>query len=300
MELKDQIIHHIQRNELKEAIEKALIWASNQNQETVDAVSLIKASYKRIENDDMLSLIDYETASRGYLKAGKALLDLLNLDPIPQDRAVSSEQVGKTLLFLAANPIDTAKLELEKEFAQLASRLQDAKPAYQLFSKWALTEDDLQITLLKYKPQIIHFSGHGTANQATHEVGTRGLISRSDPGNGIFLLGEDGKSKLVKGKALAELFAILSNHFRISLVVLNACHSEEQAKAIHKSVPYVIGMRKAIPDKTAMEFSKGFYSTLAMENDVELAFDLAKNKISLANLPGSEIPKLYTRSKQQG
>ena len=63
-------------------------------------------------------------------------------------------------------------------------------------------------------------------------------------------------TKLVGVLALGSLFKLFKD--RVECVVLNACYSEVQAKAIAKQIPYVIGMNKAIGDKAAIVFSDAF------------------------------------------
>ena len=133
--------------------------------------------------------------------------------------------------------------------------------------------------MLKHKPRIIHFSGHGEKTGNFKE-------------GGIVLQDSVAKPKLVTGKALASLFKIVSKRFHIDLVVLNSCYSEEQAEAIIKHVPYVIGMNDTINDSSAIEFSTGFYRGLASEGDIEFSYELARNMIELEGLPDNDIPIL--------
>jgi hypothetical protein len=44
--------------------------------------------------------------------------------------------------------------------------------------------------------------------------------------------------------------------------VLNACCSATQAEAITQHIPYVVGMKRAIGDRVAIEFAIGFYDAL--------------------------------------
>jgi hypothetical protein len=51
-------------------------------------------------------------------------------------------------------------------------------------------------------------------------------------------------------------------------------------------------MSDTINDNSAIEFSTGFYRGLASENDVEFAYELARNMIELEGLPDEDIPIL--------
>ena len=88
----------------------------------------------------------------------------------------------------------------------------------------------------------MHFSGHGT-NEGS-----------------LCFENEQGKSKFVEPNALAALFELVSKE--VDCVLLNACYSEIQAKAIANHINYVIGMNKAIGDNAAISFAVGFYQAL--------------------------------------
>lgn len=78
-------------------------------------------------------------------------------------------------------------------------------------------------------------------------------------------------------------------------VLLNACFSLTQAKAINQHIKYVIGMRDEIGDKAAIEFAVGFYDALGAGRPVEKAFAFGCNAIQLYGLPDHLIPVLLIR-----
>lgn len=67
------------------------------------------------------------------------------------------------ILFLAANPRDTDRLRLDEEVRAIdeALRKADFRDYFELHSHGAVRIEDLQELLLRYQPQIVHFSGHG-------------------------------------------------------------------------------------------------------------------------------------------
>jgi hypothetical protein len=207
----------------------------------------------------------------------------------------------KKVLFLASNPSTTAKLQLEREFARISQQLQDNEHDIQLYAQWAVTTDALLDAILTYKPYILHFSGHGIGGSkpgASAGHTARDLIMLNAPGDdkeGIVLTDDKGQEKIISTKALGQLFGVITKKFPVQAVVLNACYSENQAKVLTQYVPYVIGMNNAISDQAAIAFSNGFYLGIAKENDVELGFDLAKNKILMEGFSGEDIPVLIKR-----
>ena len=75
----------------------------------------------------------------------------------------SSTRKKKTILFLAANPKNSAPLDLDKEVKEIDEGLRRSKKRdkFVLEQVWAVTPGDVQRAMLDFKPQIVHFSGHG-------------------------------------------------------------------------------------------------------------------------------------------
>jgi hypothetical protein len=92
--------------------------------------------------------------------------------------------------------------------------------------------------------------------------------------------------------ALSALFSILKDNIRC--VVLNACYSEKQARAIAEHIECVIGMSNAIGDLASIDFSVAFYRALAYGRDVKTAFDLGCLQIDFNNLNEQDVPKLLS------
>ncbi|MBD2205989.1 CHAT domain-containing protein [Calothrix sp. FACHB-1219] len=187
----------------------------------------------------------------------------------------------KKILILAANPSNTSRLRLDQELRDIKEGLQRAqnRENFDLRYDLAVRVRDIRRAILDYRPNIIHFSGHG--------AGIEGLAFED----------ETGKTQLVTGEALAGLFGQFSK--QVECVLLNACYSKVQAEAISQHINYVIGMNDKIGDKAAIEFVVGFYDGLLGYNSeydevspVEFAFDLARNAIALARVPGELIPEL--------
>nr|WP_088892463.1 CHAT domain-containing protein [Leptolyngbya ohadii] len=167
----------------------------------------------------------------------------------------------KTILILAANPQDAARLRLDREVREIQERLQGSRyrNRFKLEQRWAVQPRNVQEAILEVKPQIVHFSGHGE--------GEAGLVFQD----------QKGQMKLVSSEALSRLFKLCAD--RVECVVLNACYAEAQANAIVQHISYVIGMRQAIRDDAAIAFSAGFYTGLGEGLSVEGAFEQGKQEI---------------------
>jgi hypothetical protein len=77
------------------------------------------------------------------------------------------------------------------------------------------------------------------------------------------------------------LFGFLTKSLPLQAVILNACHSIEQAEAISHHIPYVVGTTVAIADQHAIAFSIGFYMQLSMQKDIALAYEAGKTRAIL-------------------
>jgi tetratricopeptide (TPR) repeat protein len=182
--------------------------------------------------------------------------------------------VNTKILLLAANPHDTTQLQLDEEVRaiDLALRQAQFRDQYTLLSHWAVRVEDLQELLLRHQPDIVHFSGHATAD------------------SGIILQTAEGGSVPVPPEALSKLFELLKDNIRC--VVLNACYSAPQAEAIAQQIDVVIGMSNAITDDAAINFAAAFYRALGFGRSIKTAFELGRNQIGLAGLREEETPQL--------
>ncbi|MBD2080634.1 CHAT domain-containing protein [Leptolyngbya sp. FACHB-17] len=212
------------------------------------------------------------------------------------DTLPETESHKKVILFLAAQPIATAKLRLDEEIRGIDEGLKRSqhRDRFELKQQWAVRPRDLQRAMLDCKPQIVHFSGHGigrATDAAQSSEATRKLIPVDHVETfeeGLILEDQTGQAKLVSTEALAALFELFTDS--VECVVLNACYSERQAKAIAQHVPYVIGMNQAIGDRAAIEFAIGFYDAMGAGESIDRAYKLACVAIQMAEIPEQLIP----------
>lgn len=181
------------------------------------------------------------------------------------------------ILFLAANPDNTVKLNLDNEFRDIKEKikLSPNRDSFDIIHQPALRINDLQAALLEHNPNIVHFSGHG--NNAGK----------------IILENNQGCSEAVNPTALAELFEILSG--KIRCIVLNACFSEPQAQAISQHIDCVVGMSDSISDSAAIDFAWSFYQSLANDQDIHTSFRLGCNQLSFHNISEKNVPQLLSK-----
>lgn len=187
------------------------------------------------------------------------------------------ENTKHTILILGASPKDAARPGLTREYQAIDAQLRnsDRRDDFELRPAWESGAAALPGLILRYRPEILHFSGHG-----------------SDKGELIFE-GADGKGRPADKKTVAEVFGVFAGTVRC--VVLNACYSESQALLIAQHVDVVIGMRGALRVQSAIAFSAGFYEALGYGCSFAKAFELAKLRIDLEALPDIERPVMHIK-----
>ena len=181
------------------------------------------------------------------------------------------------ILFLAADPSDSARLRLGQELRDVRGKLQLAKhrDSFLLESRESVRPGDITQAIFDVEPQIVHFCGHGLST---------GELCFEDI---------SGKAQIVKAEALSNLFEIVAE--QIQCVILNACYSEIQANAIAKYIPFVIGMSQAIGDRAAIAFSVGFYKALGAGRSFETAYKCGCVEIQLEGISEQLTPVLYKK-----
>ena len=175
------------------------------------------------------------------------------------------------ILFFASDPSNESRLHLGRELQSIREKLKD-NPDFEIKDHLATTPNDIMDEIMTLKPQIVHFSGHGS---------DEGELKFED---------EAGNAKSVAPEALATLFS-LSKDF-VKCVVVNTCYAEKQAKAIAQYIPIVIGTKSEISDQAAISFSSGFYTALNPElsiESMEKAFTLGKVAIQFSETPGEHV-----------
>lgn len=163
------------------------------------------------------------------------------------------------ILFVSADSSFTqdSKLKISDELR----RIRQAIGEYTNFSIHEISEartTDLTHALLNYRPDILHFAGHGTGGA------NASLILASVQGGGANVTPED----------LRQILECTPNP--PSVVVLNACYSNAFENAIKERVDVVIGTTTQQSDDTARLFAESFYRHLGNSLSIKCAFQLTK------------------------
>jgi hypothetical protein len=176
------------------------------------------------------------------------------------------------ILVLAANSDGQTRLELGREFKKISNAIRAGRyrAAFQLLEpQFDVGIGSLSAALLRDRPHVVHFCGHGSASQ------------------GLVFVGEDGYSQVAGKRELITLFRELRLQPR--LIFLNACHTKDQAKLLSRMFDYTIGTNGLIEDRHAANFAGWFYRTLAEGATVKGAFQSARAEVGEYAVGMSEL-----------
>ncbi|CAN7725533.1 CHAT domain-containing protein [Mesorhizobium amorphae] len=164
------------------------------------------------------------------------------------------------LLYLAANPLQTTHLDLEKELRNLSETLRSARlrDRIKVVACHAARPQDLVAALRSERPSIVHFSGHGER---------QGIVFRDDR----------DQPTVANGESLARTF----DGRGVQLLLLNSCYSEAQAAPVSGAVGVVVGTNAQVVDDAALRFSSSFYGALFDGHTVQESFKDATDAMAL-------------------
>lgn len=217
----------------------------------------------------------------------------------PTPAALRLPTAKQKILFLAANPTNTNRLVLEAECVDIETELDLAGHGadFEFRSKWRVSVDEMARHLIRLRPTIVHFSGHGRGHHPRIDSTARDIVlsERAEPkdNTGIYLDDGRGGTQLVTGRGLALMVASAAPSVRV--VVLNACYTDAAAEALCQVVDCVVGMSSAIDDDAARSFAVAFYRALGYRFSVGGAVKHAIATLTAKNLPDACIPRCRAR-----
>jgi hypothetical protein len=177
------------------------------------------------------------------------------------------------ILFLSASPEDWEQVEADKEFRKIFEKHDDRR--VRILSVSNMQTMNLHNVLLKNNPEIIHFSGHGIADEILFEDA-----------------GRNGQG--VAKDALINLFRKLPKKPRI--VFFNACWTAVNIESLSQIIDFVVATREEVSDAAAKKFAAKFYEILFLGTTIKTAFDLAVNYFETDGLKAEvEMYELFIR-----
>ncbi|MCL1964802.1 MAG: CHAT domain-containing protein [Firmicutes bacterium] len=181
------------------------------------------------------------------------------------------------VLFMASNPIVSVPLRLDEEARAIHETITKSKhrDSVEFVTRWAVRSPDILQAINEVNPDVIHFSGHGTATDE------------------LVLQNTDGSPKLITKEAIVQTIATVSD--KVRLVFFNTCFSFGQAEAIVEHIEAAIGMTTSIGDDAARVFAAQFYSAIGFGLNLEKSFRQAKAALLLEGMPEENTPELCVK-----
>lgn len=188
-----------------------------------------------------------------------------NTDTNPNTDPPTENEGKLRILFLAANPVDQARTFVEFEFESIQKMFlrEGFKNRLEIIPIMDTNPDNFITYILHYRPNIVHFSGHGSEE---------GLVLTDD---------KSKKGIPIPKERLADVFKLFKEV--VGCVVLNACFSLPQAESIKEYISYVIGTDSKLTAGIATKFSSKFYEALGNGETIEFAFEFARVGVGLTD-----------------
>lgn len=184
------------------------------------------------------------------------------------------QEESMSVLMLISNPLDNF-LNIDKEMKMIQSKIQSSpnRERFKINYSFYTQPQDLLQVINTFKPNILHFSGHGA------EDGSLILISNK----------EDAiKFSVEKLKLVINCFP------NIHLVLLNSCYSSKIAQDIADICGFCIGMNDPISDDGAITFASHFYSSLGFGNSLSDSFNQGLTSLTIEGLY-SDKPQIFQK-----
>ncbi|WP_309111535.1 effector-associated domain EAD1-containing protein [Saccharothrix sp.] len=179
-------------------------------------------------------------------------------------RLAAGSGPGRALCLLSS-PTNAARVRLDVEhrtILEISARLRNLS----VVVNPATRVRDIVPALLEAQPELVHFSGHGTADGS--------LVFEDDAGNAAPVAVDD----------LARSFAVLDD---LRCVLLNSCYTTGYAEALRSRAEAVIGSTIPLGDECATAFTRGFYTALGHGGTLRRGYDAGLAEMGLRGCPVS-------------
>lgn len=183
------------------------------------------------------------------------------------------------MLLLGASSEGDLRIGREQKRIRAAVESALHRDLIEIDARPAATSADLLDGMTKFRPHVVHFSGHSNESLIVFE-------HENDSAH---------KGHLVTAQAFRR--ALSATDDPPLLVLLNACNSAAQIdQLVSEIVPLAIGMADSIDDGDAINFAAQFYAAIANGQSVRSAHLAGQAALELAGLDSAELPTLATAS----
>jgi hypothetical protein len=212
-------------------------------------------------------------ADRAALQNRLDSTDLLVRDALRHLRAPRLERLR--VLMLAASSEGDLRVGREQKRIRLAVERAVHRDLVELDVRPSATTDDLLDGIVRFRPHIVHFSGHSDDDLIVFEDEV------DEPHEGV----------IVTAEAFAH--AVAATDEPPLLILLNSCNSASQIGRLVESVaPFAIGMSDEIEDGDAITYAAQFYAAVANGQSIQSAHASGQAALELAGLATRDLPTL--------
>lgn len=277
--IREKLFNLLQIGRTNEAIER-LLWLSKEHDKSTYNELILLSSRLNANNSmfnmNILSQNDLKLETNKIITSLLNYVDLItsadyvsniNLNDLENGINASTDDKIK-ILFVASNPIDTGKLELEKEYLEIRRIFNNKRNQFEVIELFNATLDEFFNTVRIEKPDVLHISAPANNDYFTFHR-------------------PDQTSRLVPYPFLASAFLLFQPH--VKCVFINTWCSPIFLKKISTSLHCAIGCPSMVMDDVSIWFSSSFYTSLAQGNSYEEAFkmgiEILKQQSKDGNIP---------------
>ena len=189
-----------------------------------------------------------------------------------------------TILFIGANYNNQKVIRTEKEFRKIKETISHLpyKNLINVVESFATKRHEITTKIIENKPQIIHFSGHGSLNT--------GPLFEDD---GEIINALDLQIDLVdKLKKYADF---------VKVIIFNVCESSIIADKTSKFIDFTIGTDETTDDDCAIAFAKGFYKNWGNKDEIRNSISTGNEKYASKHFKkNKERPQPYHPYNREG
>jgi len=179
------------------------------------------------------------------------------------------------VLILGASSEGNLRVGREQKRIRAAVESASHRDQIELDVRPAATTADLLDGITKFRPHVVHFSGHSSDDLVVFER------EQDEPHEGT----------IVTAHAFAR--ALHATDDPPQLVLLNSCNSAAQIDDLVAQVaPFAIGMSDSIEDGDAIIYAAQFYASIANGQSISSSHLSGQAALELAGLAGAELPTL--------
>ncbi|TMR03393.1 hypothetical protein ETD83_10835 [Actinomadura soli] len=252
-------------------------------QETDLQAKLAKAEQGEQDKAERLRQREQKKAERQRAAEDRALQSRMDHTEAIVNNAVRELRAPKVeklrvLILGASSESGDRALRVGREQKRIRLAVESAlhRELVELDVRPSATTSDLLDGITKFRPHVVHFSGHSDDD----------LIEFEDE------LDDFHQGVVVTARAFAS--AVKATDDPPLLVLLNSCNSAAQIdRLIDRQVtPFAIGMADEIQDGDAITYAAQFYAAMANGQSIKSAHLSAQAALELAGLSGAELPTL--------